>query len=136
MTATPTMPSKGGLDVTLELFGGNYIANLDLPDAYELHGYSIKAPRIVRGVYGDIQQLEGLRSRLDLLNDASAQRQAKAIYERARRCLDDATNMPTELRRGLTIKNGRYIVFCTNIASMRSMMGSMRAWLNTAKIKA
>ena len=130
LSATPIRYLDNNRDMSDELFDGNVASSMTLAEAV---GTGIlKMPKYVCAVYSLADELERYKERVGKMKTDANKTEALALLEKARRSLEQAEGLPEIFAQHMTVKDGRYVVFCRNYEHMESMEEECREWFKDA----
>ena len=121
LSATPIRYFDKRRDMTDELFDGNIASELTLEEAIQ-QGILPKV-KYVTGIYGYKEQEKKLQQEIAKINNPERKEQAQNLLNTFHLKLGkQVDNLPELLENHMQEKNGKYIVFCRNIADMKEKM--------------
>ena len=107
-------------DMAMELFDGCIADQITLPEAIATG--ILPCPKYVIALYTYGQELERLQRRIQRSGQAAKSRTA-ALYEKLRKSLEKAPPLNELFNRHMPDKNGKYLVFCSDIERLEQMAG-------------
>lgn len=113
-------------DMAEELFGGCVASEMTLGEAI-VRGI-LPAPKYVTTVFRYQQELARYERRVAQVRGAGLKEQNQKYLDALRRALEKAEGLDKVFARHLTVKNGRYIVFCASVEHMREMIRQVPEW--------
>ena len=126
LSATEVRYSDNGRNMADELFEGNVASKMDLSECWERH--ILPVPDYVKALYDvdgtvlrlsdEVQQVAGLDGSDDVAKD----------FRFFRTIVSRAVGLPEVFSRHLTKTDGRLIVFCRNVTSLRAVERRCRSW--------
>lgn len=119
LSATPIRYFDGNIDMAEEMFGNNVVSNISFYDAVEKG--ILPEFDYVAAMYGYEDKLITLNEQIENANTSSERRaEARKLFEELSKQLSKETeNLPEILEKHMKNKNGKYIVFCSNIEDMQ-----------------
>ena len=119
LSATPIRYFDGNIDMAEEMFGDNVVSNISFYDAVEkgiLPDFDY-----VAAMYGYEDKLISLNEQIENANTSTEKKaEARKLFEELSKQLSKETeNLPEILEKHMKNKNGKYIVFCSNIEDMQ-----------------
>lgn len=118
LSATPIRYFDGNIDMAEELFGENIASEMTFAEA--LDKGILPEFEYVSAMYESEGQLLKLREKIENSNTTQARKsEAKKLFnELAKQLNSETENLPDILEKHMPNKNGKYIVFCSNIEEM------------------
>lgn len=133
LSATPIRYLDNNRDMSDELFDGNVASSITLAEAV---GTGIlKMPRYICAVYSLSQELAHYSERVNNMRSDSNKAETLALLEKARRTLEQADGLSKIFADNMTVKDGRYIIFCRNFEHMESMQMECKDWFRDVNPK-
>ena len=99
-----------------ELFDNNIASEMTLGEAI-VRGI-LKAPTYVLSVYSYSKDLRKYQSRVNKAKSKAVRDEAQKYLDALRRALDKADGLSTVFEKHIKAKDGKYIVFCSNVEHM------------------
>lgn len=109
-----------------ELFNNNIASEMTLGEAI-VRGI-LKAPTYVLSVYSYSKDLRKYQSRVNKAKSKAVRDEAQKYLDALRRALDKADGLNTVFEKHIKSKDGKYIVFCSNVEHMKEMVGKAPEW--------
>lgn len=125
LSATSIRYLDSNRDVGQELFGENQIT-MTLGEAI-VRGI-LPAPTYVTTVFKYQQELEKYQRRIDSQRQGGLQDANQKYLDALRRALEQADGLDRIFARHMTVKNGKYIVFCSGYEHMQEMISNAHDW--------
>ena len=113
-------------DMAEELFDGNVASEMTLGEAI-VRGI-LQPPNYVLSLYSWQNQLSAWEERIRKLPYQGQREKADRYLEALRRALDRAEKLDELFDRYMQIRDGRYIVFCSNYETMQTAMEKAGSW--------
>lgn len=119
LSATPIRYFDGNIDMAEEMFGDNVVSNISFYNAVEKG--VLPEFNYVAAMYGYEDKLISLNEQIENANTSPEKKaEAKRLFEELSKQLSKETeNLPEILEKHMKEKNGKYIVFCSNIEEMK-----------------
>lgn len=119
LSATPIRYFDGNIDMAEEMFGEHVVSNISFEEAIE-NGV-LPQFNYVSAMYGYEDKLINLKEQIENTNvSKSKKEEARNLFEELSKQLGkDTINLPEILGKHMTNKNGKYMVFCSNIEEMQ-----------------
>lgn len=132
-SATPIRYTDNERDMSDELFEGNIAVNLSLAEAI-VKGI-LPMPKYISALYTFDGELENLQSKIENShnNDEEKKELLKEV-EVLRRKLNRSKGIPQILKKHLTNKGGKFIVFCKDREHLNEMQDQVVEWFKKANI--
>ena len=115
-------------DMAVELFDGHIASEISLGEA--IARGILQAPTYVLSVYSLQKDLEKMKDRVDRLRDPVRRDRAVTLLKTLRRNLEEADGLDAVFARHMPDRQGRYIVFCSNMAHMKRMIALAPGWFS------
>lgn len=109
-----------------ELFDGNIASEMTLGEAI-VRGI-LKAPTYVLSVYAYSKDLRRYQSRVNKAKSKAVRDEAQKYLDALKRALDKADGLNTVFEKHIKAKDGKYIVFCSNVEHMKEMVNKVSEW--------
>lgn len=109
-----------------ELFDNNIASEMTLGEAI-VRGI-LKAPTYVLSVYSYTKDLRKYQSRVNKAKSRAVRDEAQKYLDALRRALDKADGLNEVFRKHIKAKDGKYIVFCSNVEHMGEMVKKVPEW--------
>ncbi len=119
LSATPIRYFDGNIDMAEEMFGEHVVSNISFEEAIE-NGV-LPQFDYVSAMYGYEDKLINLKEQIENSNASKSKKEeARKLFEELSKQLGkDTINLPEILGKHMTNKNGKYMVFCSNIEEMQ-----------------
>lgn len=127
LSATPIRYLDNNRDMSDELFDGNVASHMTLAEAVGTD--ILKMPKYVCALYSISEEFARYADRVNKMKPSKSKTEAMALLEKARRSLEQADGLSKIFADHMTVKDGRYIVFCRNYEHMESMQIECKEWL-------
>ncbi len=127
LTATPDRMDD--INIIDNLFEGTINYELTLVEA--LRNRIVKTPKYVKCDYALDYQLENVRSAIDNCYDEQTKKELEKLYEKMRRIVDNADDIPELFRKNIEKKDGKYIVFCKDKQHMDELINKVNEWFGS-----
>ncbi|MBR1677711.1 MAG: Helicase associated domain protein, partial [Clostridia bacterium] len=88
----------------------------------------LKAPTYVLSVYSYSKDLKKYQNRVNRAKSKAVRDEAQKYLDALRRALDKADGLNTVFEKHIKAKDGKYIVFCSNVEHMREMVKKVPEW--------
>ncbi|MBO5239335.1 MAG: Helicase associated domain protein [Lachnospiraceae bacterium] len=126
MTATNIRYLDKRRNMAEELFDGNICSEFDLVEAM-VRGY-LPVPTYVVCAYYYQEKLKEYEERISKQQNAVLKQENVRVLEKLRSSVEQAQDMSRVFAKHIKKKNGRFIVFCTNLDKMYEMMTRVPEW--------
>ena len=117
-----------------ELFDGNIASEISLGDAI-VRGI-LNPPKYVLSVFSYQKDLEKYKYRVEHSKNKAIRDAATEYLEALRRALEKADGLDVIFDKHITDRQGKYIVFCSNVEHLHEMMELSAKWFNKVDDKA
>ena len=119
LSATPIRYFDGNVDIAEEMFGEHVVSNISFYEAVE-QGI-LPQFEYISAMYGYEDKLIKMKEQIENSNSASSKiEESKRLFEDLSKRLDkDTENLPEILKKHMTVNDGKYMVFCSNIEEMQ-----------------
>ena len=125
MSATP-LRAVDNKDMADELFEGNIASEMTLEEAVA-EGI-IEAPIYVNGIYSLNEVILQAESKIEKIRDEETKKELRKDIEEAKRHLGEAEGLDDIFAKYADKKEGKYIVFCSDIDDMHKKMQEAYKW--------
>lgn len=125
-TATNIRYLDNHRDMAAEIFDGKVCSEFDIVEAM-VRGI-IPVPTYVVCSYYYKEKIKEYDERVSRIENRAVQKENKEILEKLKRALEQADGMDVIFDKHIKVKNGKYIVFCSNIEKMYEMMSMVPEW--------
>lgn len=115
-------------DMAKELFDGYIASEISLGEAIARE--ILKPPKYVLSVYSFQKDLEKYKGRVEKLRNPVLRDQAEELLNTLRRSLENADGLDVIFARHMPERQGKYIVFCSNVTHMNHMIGLVPSWFS------
>ena len=126
LTATPERTD--GINTVERLFEGKIASEITLVEALQSDKIHLKAPTYIPSDYALGEKLEGILEEIEECEDEEKKKKLKKLYEKMRGIVDKADGIPELLKKNITKKDGKYIVFCGSKEDMEVKMKQAKEW--------
>ena len=126
LTATPERTD--GINTVERLFDGKIASEITLVEALQSDKIHLKAPTYIPSDYALGEKLEGILEEIEKCEDEEKKKKLKNLYEKMRRIVNKADGIPELLKKNITKKDGKYIVFCGSKEDMEAKMKQAKEW--------
>ena len=126
LTATPERTD--GINTVERLFEGKIASEITLVEALQSDKIHLKAPTYIPSDYALGEKLEGILEEIEECEDEEKKKKLKKLYEKMRGIVDKADGIPELLKKNITKKDGKYIVFCGSKEDMEAKMKQAKEW--------
>lgn len=126
LSATPIRHLDQQRDMAYELFLGNISSEITLSEA--IARGLLPTPTYVTCLYSLQDEINRIQTKIDNSKIKSLKSTSQTKLNQAKRLLDKSTGISDMFERHIKIKNGRYIVFCTNYIHMKKMQKECVDW--------
>ena len=127
LTATPErMDNKNIID---ELFEGKVDYELTLVEA--LRERIVKSPTYVKCDYALGEHLEGIKKAIAECTDEQTKKELQDKYNKMRKIVEQADEIPELFTKNIKKKDGKYIVFCKDKIHMNKLMIKAKEWFKS-----
>ena len=126
LTATPERTD--GINTVERLFEGKIASEITLVEALQSDKIHLKAPKYIPADYALGEKLEGILEEIEECEDEEKKKKLKNLYEKMRGIVDKADGIPELLKKNITKKDGKYIVFCGSKEDMEAKMKQSKEW--------
>lgn len=109
-----------------ELFEGNIASEMSLGEAI-VRGI-LYPPRYILSIYSRRQELDKYEKRVRKARNAAVRQNAEKYLEELKRALENAEGLDLVFEKHMTVKDGKYIVFCTDYEHLKEMSGKVPEW--------
>ncbi|MCI8412234.1 MAG: DEAD/DEAH box helicase family protein [Clostridia bacterium] len=118
LSATPIRYFDGNIDMAEEMFGNHIASEISFMEAIEKG--ILPEFDYVSAMYGYEDKLLQLKEQIENSNSTQSRKdEARKLFEELSKQLNkDTENLPEVLEKHITNKNGKYMVFCSNIEEM------------------
>ena len=116
-----------------ELFDGNIASEMTLGEAI-VRGI-LNPPKYVMSVFAYQEDYKRLKRRVRGVKNKAVRDSAERYLEALRRALENADGLDKIFDKHMTDRNGKYIVFCSNIEHLREMRGKVGEWFGKVDSK-
>ena len=116
-----------------ELFDGNIASEMTLGEAI-VRGI-LNPPKYVMSVFAYQEDYKRLKRRVRGAKNKAVRDSAERYLEALRRALENADGLDKIFDKHMTDRNGKYIVFCSNIEHLREMRGKVVEWFGKVDSK-
>ncbi len=113
-------------DMADELFDGNVASEMTLGEAI-VRGI-LNPPKYILSLFSYKNDLEKYQSRVQLAKSKAVRDKCEDYLEALRRALDKAEGMDEIFRKHMPDRQGKYLVFCSNIEHMDEMIDKVPEW--------
>lgn len=122
LSATPIRYFDGNIDMAKEMFGEHIVSEISFTEAIEKE--ILPDFDYISAMYGYEDKLIQLKEQIEISKVTQSKKdEAKRLYEELSKQLSkDTENLPEVLEKHMTNKNGKYMVFCSNIENMQKKM--------------
>ena len=126
LTATPERTD--GINTVERLFEGKIASEITLVEALQSDKIHLKAPKYIPADYALGEKLEGILEEIEECEDEEKKKKLKNLYEKMRGIVDKADGIPELLKKNITKKDGKYIVFCGSKEDMEAKIKQAKEW--------
>ena len=126
LTATPERTD--GINTVERLFEGKIASEITLVEALQSDKIHLKAPTYIPSDYALGEKLEGILEEIEECEDEEKKKKLKKLYEKMRGIVDKADGIPELLKKNITKKDGKYIVFCGSKEDMEAKIKQAKEW--------
>lgn len=126
LTATPERTD--GINTVERLFEGKIASEITLVEALQSDKIHLKAPTYIPSDYALGEKLEGILEEIEECEDEEKKKKLKNLYEKMRGIVDKADGIPELLKKNITKKDGKYIVFCGSKEDMEAKIKQAKEW--------
>ena len=112
-----------------EIFDGNIASEMTLGEAI-VRGI-LKAPTYILSVYSYAKDLRKYQSRVNRAKSKAVRDEAQKYLDALRRSLDKSDGLDTVFKKHIKAKDGKYIVFCSNVEHMKEMVKKVPEWFGS-----
>ena len=126
LTATPERTD--GINTVERLFEGKIASEITLVEALQSDKIHLKAPKYIPSDYALGEKLEGILEEIEECEDEEKKKKLKKLYEKMRGIVDKADGIPELLKKNITKKDGKYIVFCGSKEDMEAKIKQAKEW--------
>ncbi len=88
----------------------------------------LNPPRYVLSIFSYQQELERYQYRVKKAKSKASQQAAEEYFEKLRRALENAEGLDAVFDRHMTDRTGKYLVFCSNVEHMDTMIAKVSEW--------
>ena len=113
-------------DMTAELFDGNIASEMTLGEAI-VRGI-LNPPTYILSVYSYQGDLKRYKERIKKAKNHAVRDEAEKYYEALRRALEKADGLDLIFKKHIKAKDGKYIVFCSNVEHLKDMVKRVPEW--------
>ncbi len=125
-TATNIRYLDNRRDMAAEIFEGKICSEFDIVEAM-VRGI-IPVPVYVVCSYYYKERLREFDERISKIENKAVQNENKEILEKLKRALEQAEGMDKIFEKHIKVRNGKYIVFCSNLEKMYETMSMIPKW--------
>ncbi len=115
-------------NMTDELFDGNIASEMTLGEAI-VRGI-LNPPKYIMTVYSYQQELEKYEQRIVSYKRKRKREAAEKYLEALRRTLEQADGLDTIFDKHIEDRQGKYIVFCSNLEAMQTAVSNAKTWFS------
>lgn len=113
-------------DMADELFEGNIASEITLGEAI-VRGI-LAAPKYVISVYSYQKELEKYEQRIRSTRNKAVRDASEQYLDALRRTLEKSEGLDDVFYKHMSVRNGKYIVFCANYEHMQEMISKSSEW--------
>ena len=113
-------------DMADELFDGNIASEMTLGEAV-VRGI-LAPPTYVISIYSCQNDLERYQSRISGAKNKAVRDAAQKRLDALRRSLENAEGLDAVFRKHITDRQGKYILFCSNVEHLKEVAGHIGEW--------
>ena len=116
-------------DIAQELFDGNVASEMTLGECI-VRGI-LPNPKYVTTVFKYQQELDKYQARIANLKSPALRNANQSYYDALRRALEQADGLDVILKKHMTNKRGKYLIFCSDYAHLQEMRQMTAEWFQT-----
>lgn len=116
-------------DIAQELFDGCIASEMTLGEAI-VRGI-LPRPKYVTTVFKYQQELEKYQTRISNIRVPALRDVNQAYYDALRRALEQADGLDVILKKHITNKSGKYLIFCSDFEHLQEMRDMTASWFKT-----
>ncbi|PZT57452.1 Helicase associated domain protein [Paenibacillus silvae] len=132
-TATPIRYLDGERDMADELFDGNVVTNLSLPQAI-VKGI-LPMPKYVSALYTFEDEILNLNEKINKSSNSDEEKDnMRKEVEQMKKKLDKSKGIPVILKKHLGKASGKFIVFCRNKEHLFEVKNTVAEWFIKGKV--
>jgi len=132
-TATPIRHLDNGRDMSDELFDGNVVTNLSLPQAV-VKGI-LPMPKYISALYTFDEEVLNIQNKIKKSsNNESEKAELNKIVSELKHKLQKSNGVPSILKKHLKDQTGKFVVFCKDSEHLEQMKETVAEWFKAAKI--
>ena len=113
-------------DIALEMFDGHIASKMSLAEAI-VRGI-LPAPKYVTTVFRYQQELDRYKQQIFSIKNTAVRDINQQYYDALRRALEQADGLDEIIKKYITSKNGRYLVFCSDYEHLQEMKSLTADW--------
>ncbi|MDY8023399.1 Helicase associated domain protein [Paenibacillus polymyxa] len=133
LTATPIRHLDNGRDMSDELFEGNVVTSLTLPQAI-VKGI-LPMPKYISALYSFDEEINNLKDKINKsTNNDEEKDDLSKIVDGLKHKLEKSNGVPSILKKYIKNETGKFIVFCKDGKHLLEMMETVKHWFKSAKI--
>ena len=119
LSATPVRFLDSGRDMATEIFDGNVVEGLNLAEAIEKG--ILPKPEYHYGIYSLYDQLQNLEEKKKRIQNKVKREEITRFLGRARKMAQEADGLEEIFAKNIKVKDGRYILFCSNLEQVKEI---------------
>lgn len=119
LSATPVRFLDSGRDMATEIFDGNVVEGLTLAEAIEKG--VLPKPEYHYGIYSLYDQLQNLEEKKKRIQNKVKREELEKFLGRARKKVQQADGLEEIFAKNIKVKDGRYILFCSNLEQVNEI---------------
>ncbi|MGG1650475.1 Helicase associated domain protein [Paenibacillus sp. NRS-1775] len=133
LTATPIRHLDKGRDMSDELFEGNVVTTLTLPQAIVKD--ILPMPKYISALYTFDEEIDNLKDKINKSTNKDEEKEdLSKIVDGLKHKLEKSNGVPSILKKYLKNETGKFIVFCKDGKHLMEMMETVKQWFKSANI--
>ena len=130
LSATPVRFLDSGRDMATEIFDNNVVEGLTFAEAIE-NGI-LPNPEYHYGIYSLYDQIQNLEEKGKRVQNEVKRQKLKKFLGRARKMVQQADGLEEIFAKNIKVKDGRYILFCSNLEQVKEIKEKIKDGLFNA----